>query len=89
MRRTLPKNEPFLILFLGATLGAALLAMGWYMGRLDAERDPVLHALLNAPEDDEDLTPEQEQRIAAGRAEAARGDVVPWSEVRRSARVSA
>ena len=51
--------------------------------RLDAARealaalaDPVLLALLSAPEDDEPFTEEDLQAIAEGRAEMERGELV-------------
>jgi hypothetical protein len=47
-----------------------------------AGSDPILHASLNAPEDDEPLTPEELAAIEEGEAEAARGELVPWEEVK-------
>ena len=41
--------------------------------------DPVLQAFMEAPEDDEPLTPEDIEAIEEGHADVARGDVVPWS----------
>lgn len=43
---------------------------------LAALADPVLVALLGAPEDDEPLTEEDIQAIAEGRAEHERGELV-------------
>jgi hypothetical protein len=56
--------------------------------RLDAARealaalaDPVLLALLSAPEDDEPLTEEDLQAIAEGHAEMERGELVPLDDL--------
>lgn len=43
-----------------------------------AESDPFLQFLLNAPEDDEPLTAEDIAAIEEGKAEIARGEVLPW-----------
>ncbi|HEU5423869.1 MAG TPA: hypothetical protein VFU72_10045 [Nitrolancea sp.] len=48
-----------------------------------AERDPLLAALLVAPEDDEPLTPDELAAIERSRAELDRGASVPWEQVRR------
>jgi hypothetical protein len=45
--------------------------------------DPVLRAAMNAPIDDEPLTPEQIERIRVAEAAADRGDVMSNDEVRR------
>ncbi len=45
---------------------------------LCAKVDPVLWAFMNAPEDDEPLTPEEIAAIEEGKADVARGDVIPW-----------
>jgi hypothetical protein len=81
-----PPNEPLLFLFLGATIALAGVAVGWYGRRLAVERDPVLHAFLTAPLDDEPTTPEDLAAIAEAETEMARGEVVPWAEVKRTAR---
>ncbi len=50
-----------------------------YLRRLQAaESDSFLQFLLNAPEDDEPLTAEDIAAIEEGKAEIARGDVLPW-----------
>jgi hypothetical protein len=46
--------------------------------------DPVLRALANAPEDDEELTPEEEAAIQEGLDAIERGEVVSSAELRRS-----
>ena len=45
---------------------------------LRADDDPVLRAFLEAPEDDEPLTPEEIAAIEEGKADIVRGDVIPW-----------
>jgi len=47
-----------------------------------AQDDPVLRALMEAPEDDEPLTEEDIAAIEEGRAEMARGEWIPWEEVK-------
>src|SRR5438045_1952860 len=44
--------------------------------------DPVEAAFLRAPYDDEPLTADDIAAIEEGWAEAARGETVPWDEVR-------
>ena len=44
--------------------------------------DPVLKVFLEAPEDDEPLTPEDIAAIEEGKAEIARGEGIPWEIVR-------
>jgi hypothetical protein len=46
------------------------------------EDDPLLRAFLDAPEDDEPLTPDDVAAIEAGKADIARGEVVPWEEAK-------
>lgn len=46
--------------------------------------DPVLRAFLDAPEDKEPLSPEEEAALAEAEAERRQGAGVPWAEVRRS-----
>jgi hypothetical protein len=43
--------------------------------------DPVLRAFLEAPEDDEPVTAEEETAIEEARAEMARGEGIPWEVV--------
>ncbi len=40
--------------------------------------DPVLRAFMEAPEDDEPLTPGEIAAIEEGKADVARGDVISW-----------
>jgi hypothetical protein len=47
------------------------------------EGDPLLSALMDAPEDDEPLTPEELEAIEEGRRDIARGDTQPWDEVKK------
>jgi predicted transcriptional regulator len=42
--------------------------------------DPVPRAFIEAPEDDEPLTPEEVAAIEEGKAEIARGEGIPWEE---------
>lgn len=49
---------------------------------LRAGDDPVLRAFLDAPEDDEPLTPADIAAIEEGEADIARGAVSPWDEVK-------
>lgn len=79
-----PANEPLLFLLFGGAIALAGVAVGWYGRRLAVERDPVLHAFLSAPEDDEPLTPEEAAVVAEGREAIARGEVVSWAEVKRA-----
>jgi len=46
--------------------------------------DPVLRALANAPDDDEELTPEEDAAVQEGLDAIERGDVVSSAELRRS-----
>ncbi len=50
---------------------------------LEPLADPMLMVLMNAPEDDEDLTDEDLAAIAEGEADIARGDVVSSEDVKR------
>lgn len=45
--------------------------------------DPMARLLAEAPLDDEPLTPEEEAALEEARASVARGEVVPYEEVRR------
>lgn len=47
-----------------------------------ASADPVLAVHLLAPVDDEPLTADDEADIAEAEAAMARGDTVPWSQVK-------
>ena len=53
-----------------------------FLESLRAGDDPLLRALLEAPEDDEPLTPEDIAAIEEGKAEIARGEGIPWEVVR-------
>jgi hypothetical protein len=44
--------------------------------------DPVLRAFMDASEDDELLTPEEEVAIQEAEEEIARGEGIPWEQVR-------
>ena len=48
----------------------------------DTAGDPVLRALIDAPEDDEPLTPEDIAAIAEAREAAGRGEIESWDTVR-------
>jgi predicted transcriptional regulator len=48
------------------------------------DADPLTRALVDAPEDDEPLTPEDEAEIREGIDAIAAGDVIPHHELRRS-----
>lgn len=45
--------------------------------------DPFEHSLAEAPEDDEPLTPEDEEHIRQGLEEYRRGAGRPWEKVRK------
>ncbi len=62
----------------------ALVHGRWALDRVAAIRldDPVLRAFMEAPEDDEPVTPEEEAAIAEAREAVARGEVEPWEKVR-------
>jgi len=49
----------------------------------DKARDPLLRAFMEAPEDDEPLTEEDLRAIAEAEEELARGEGIPWEEVRK------
>ncbi len=44
--------------------------------------DPVLHAFLNATEDDEPVTEEEQAAIEEGHQAIRDGEIVPWETVR-------
>ncbi len=48
----------------------------------DEGDDPVVRAFLDAPEDDEPFTAEDEAAVAEAEAEIARGEGRPWKTVR-------
>ncbi|MDE3075534.1 MAG: hypothetical protein KGJ86_08900 [Chloroflexota bacterium] len=45
--------------------------------------DPVARAFMEAPVDDEPLTPEDERAIREAEDEIARGEGIPWEEARQ------
>jgi hypothetical protein len=59
-----------------------LLAAARYLEYLRDGGDPLLHALANAPEDDESETPEEAAAIEEAKAALARGEVRNFDEVR-------
>ena len=50
--------------------------------RMLEESDPMLAALLNAPEDDEPLTEEERLAVEQAIQEAERGELIPWEQLR-------
>ena len=44
--------------------------------------DPLLQALMEAPEDDEPTTPEEDEGAKEARREYLRGEARPWEDVR-------
>jgi hypothetical protein len=44
--------------------------------------DPLLRALAEAPEDDEEETPEEAAAVEEARQEVARGEAIPWEQIR-------
>ena len=52
-----------------------------FLEYLAAAQDPVMHALLNAPEDDEPLSDEDREALEEGRRALAEGDVVSDEEL--------
>lgn len=61
---------------------SAVAQAGRLLEALRVEEDPLLKALMEAPEDDEPLTPEEIEAIEEGKAEIARGEGIPWEIVR-------
>jgi hypothetical protein len=58
-------------------------AAGRYLESLrQASDDPVLLAFMEAPEDDEPLTPEDIAAIEEANAEIERGELIPWEEIK-------
>jgi hypothetical protein len=49
---------------------------------LDLRSDPMVAAFLDAPEDDEPLTPEEEAALEESRAEYRRGEAIPLDQIR-------
>lgn len=45
--------------------------------------DPVVRAFMDAPLDDEPLTPEDERAIREAKDEIARGEGIPWEDARQ------
>ncbi len=59
-----------------------LAAVASYLEYLRDKGDPFLYALANAPEDDEEETPEEAAAVAEAKAALARGEVRSLEEVR-------
>jgi hypothetical protein len=53
------------------------------VGLLEAMLDEMPDSLVNAPEDDEELTPEMAAAIERARASLARGEGIPHEEILR------
>ncbi len=51
--------------------------------RLEAGADPLVRLLDEAPEDDEELTPEEEAKLKEGEEAWRRGDVVALDDLSR------
>jgi hypothetical protein len=49
---------------------------------LDMRQDPMIAAFMDAPEDDEPLSAEEEAALKESRAEHGRGESVPLDEIR-------
>ncbi len=60
-----------------------LLGVWSYLRYLMATKDPVVKSLLEAPLDDEPLTPEDEAAIEEGRRAAAEGNLISNEEMKR------
>lgn len=54
-----------------------------YLEFLQYRSDPLLRALLSAPEEDEPISPEEEAAVEEGRQALARGEVITDDELRR------
>ena len=54
-----------------------------FLGYLHDTSDPVLQALLQAPEDDEPETPEEAAAVQEAWEAYRRGEARPWGEVRQ------
>ena len=53
------------------------------------DRDPLAIRLLTAPLDDEPVTPAEEEAVQLAREELARGEGIPWEQVRSKRALSA
>ena len=53
-----------------------------FLAYLRDVQDPVLRALLEAPEDDEPTTPEEDEGAEEAWQQYLRGEARPWEEVR-------
>ncbi len=84
--RTYTANEALGWAALSAVGMAAGIVIGWYLHQLEISRDPVLHALRNAPLDPEPLSPKERAALAAAHEELDRGEVVSWEEIKRDQR---
>lgn len=49
----------------------------------DRGLEPLVRALLSAPEDDEPETPEEAAAVQIAREQVDRGETVPWEDVKR------
>jgi hypothetical protein len=58
----------------------SLSAVGRWLERVT--EDPVIAVLDAAPWDDEPITPAEEAAVQEARAEIARGEGVPWEQVK-------
>ncbi len=54
-----------------------------YLDYLRSGRDPLLLALLNAPEDDEPTTPEEDAGASEAREQYRRGDYITAEQAKR------
>jgi hypothetical protein len=50
---------------------------------LQLTADPIVRAFVDAPEDDEPLTEAEGAAIRAAEDEIARGETIPWDQVKR------
>lgn len=57
-------------------------AVASYLEYLRDKGDPFLYALANAPEDDEEETPEEAAAVAEAKAEIARGEFDYLDDIR-------
>jgi hypothetical protein len=76
-------------------VGAGLILVGFVGGwlarariSLQEEAEPFLRALRGAPDDDEPETAEEAAAVAIARKELARGEGVPWDDVKRTLHTS-
>ncbi|MBI2938965.1 MAG: hypothetical protein HYY04_00890 [Chloroflexi bacterium] len=54
-----------------------------YLEYLRNMADPLVRALMEAPEDDEPLTHEEDAAVREAEEEIGRGEGIPWANVRR------